>query len=77
MVKIFAVAIVYYDCAKLVHELCMFSARSVDEAEGLAMHDAVTAGRELVSLLTFPAVESVAGQARGAESLLEDLRSTL
>ena len=59
MVGSFAVAMVYYDCGKLVHELAMFSARSTDEAEGLAMHDAATAGIELVSMLTFPAVESL------------------
>ncbi len=54
MVNSFAVAIVYHDKTKLVHELALFSARSADEAEGLAMHEAVMAGRELVSMLTFP-----------------------
>ena len=77
MVKIFAVATVYYDCAKLVHELCMFSARSADEAEGLAMHDALTAGRELVSLLTFPTAERFTNQTcDAAAGLLENLRSS-
>ncbi len=54
MVNSFAVGMVYYEQSKLVHELALFCAHSADEAEGLAMHDVVTGGRELVSLLTFP-----------------------